>query len=231
MDEAARTRALLACGTVGPPLFIAAFTADGATRPGYDALQHYVSSLSLGARGWLQVVNFLVLGVLLVFANVGWRRALGAGRASRVGPWALALAGVGLALAGAFATDPALGYPPGVPRPASPSLHAFLHSLASLVVFASLSVACFALARRFGAEGLAGWRAASLAVGVLMPVLIVVSSLMGAPGAADPFAGLPRGLIQRASIVLGWGWIAAVSWRLRTPLAGHTVTSRSMAQT
>lgn len=56
------TRALLACGAIACPLFILAFLAEGATRPGYDPLRHPISSLAIGELGWMQAANFLVPG-------------------------------------------------------------------------------------------------------------------------------------------------------------------------
>jgi hypothetical protein len=41
---------------------VAVFTIEGWLRPGYDPLSTYVSALSLGLHGWIQIVNFIVLG-------------------------------------------------------------------------------------------------------------------------------------------------------------------------
>jgi hypothetical membrane protein len=41
-------RFLLACGTVGPLVFIVVFLIEGATRPSYSTWHQFVSSLSLG---------------------------------------------------------------------------------------------------------------------------------------------------------------------------------------
>jgi hypothetical protein len=51
-------RAQMACGVVAAPLFITAFTAIGAKRPGYDWRRHMASSLATGDRGWQQRPNF-----------------------------------------------------------------------------------------------------------------------------------------------------------------------------
>src|SRR5947209_19349437 len=104
---------LLYAGIVGPPLFIAVFLVEGATRPGYSAWRHYVSQLATGDGGWMQVVNFLVCGTLVLAFAIGLRQALRGTRGSIGAPVLLALFAVALLVAGIFSTDPALGYPVG----------------------------------------------------------------------------------------------------------------------
>jgi len=60
------TRLLISCGWIGPVLFTLVYTIDGATRPGYEPLQHWISHLSLGPRGWLNMLNLLVFGCLML---------------------------------------------------------------------------------------------------------------------------------------------------------------------
>jgi hypothetical protein len=59
-----KTKALLSCGVIAGPLFVAAFLVEGAARVGYDPLRHPVSSLALGDHGWKQTANFVVAGLL-----------------------------------------------------------------------------------------------------------------------------------------------------------------------
>jgi hypothetical protein len=72
---------LIACGAIGPLLFIIVFLIEGATRPGYSAWHDYVSSLSLGSQGWMQILTFFVCGFLtLGFASdsdASFREAMG----------------------------------------------------------------------------------------------------------------------------------------------------------
>ena len=63
-------RQLTWAGIIGPPLFVAIFTLEGWFRSGYEPTRMYVSELSLGSRGWIQNVNFVVFGLLfLVFSR------------------------------------------------------------------------------------------------------------------------------------------------------------------
>ena len=67
-------RAQVECEVVAAPLFITAFTAIGAKRPGYDCRRHTVSSLATGYREWQQRANFGLAGVLFFIAARGLGR-------------------------------------------------------------------------------------------------------------------------------------------------------------
>jgi hypothetical membrane protein len=69
-------RLLLACGALGPMIFIVVFLIAGATRSDYSPLRHPISSLSIGELGWVQIADFVVTGSLLVAFAAGLRRIL-----------------------------------------------------------------------------------------------------------------------------------------------------------
>jgi hypothetical membrane protein len=71
---------LLACGVIGPLLFINVFLIEGATRPGYSAWRHSVSQLSLGEQGWINSVNIIVCGLLMLCFAIGLRLVLRSGK-------------------------------------------------------------------------------------------------------------------------------------------------------
>jgi hypothetical protein len=214
--HARATRRLLACGAVGGPLFVVVLLLDGATRRGYDPAAHAVSQLSLGDRGWLQTANFVITGLLMTAFAAGLRRALRPGRGALWGPLLAGVFGLALLGSGVFVMDPMRGYPPGAPAgfPPDVSWHHTLHDSLGVVVFTTLPLACLVLARRFATEpGGLGWAAYSAATAVVMLALLV------AFGAAWETGGDAAGLLQRAMIAAGWGWVALLAVRL---LAGRT---------
>jgi len=73
---------LLYAGVVAPLLFIAVFLIEGATRPGYNPWRMYVSQLGTGPGGWVQVINFLVCGTLVLAFAIGVRMAIAGTRGS-----------------------------------------------------------------------------------------------------------------------------------------------------
>ena len=58
-------------GVLGPSLFVVTFTVEGWFRPGYRATEMFISALSLGASGWIQIVNFIVLGTAFLLFTRG----------------------------------------------------------------------------------------------------------------------------------------------------------------
>ena len=100
------TDALLMVGVAAALVFVAVLLVEGALRPGYKSTYHTGSALSLGGRGWVQVANFLQLGVgMFAFATGIYQRLNNA---------------VGAVLMGTFAKgshrllrlDRAAGHPP-----------------------------------------------------------------------------------------------------------------------
>jgi Protein of unknown function (DUF998) len=207
------TTLLLWSGAGAGALFMVVALAQSFVRPGFDLRRHAISMLSLGDRGWVQVADFVICGLLFLALAAGVRRALHPGRAGTWGPLLVGAFGAGLVIAGAFSTDPALGFPPGAPAgmPSAMSWHAQLHSLGFLLAFGSLTAACFVLARGFAARGMPRWAAASAATGVATPLLIVLGMTgLIATGVAFALAG----------VVTTW-WLAAVAARLAATAAGR----------
>jgi hypothetical protein len=213
--SASVTRWLLRCGLVAGPAFVIVFSVDGATRPGYRPLRHPVSSLSLGPRGRVQVSNFAVTGALYLAAAAGLARAADPATRARAESGLIAVAAAGLIGAAAFRTDPVSGYPPGSPDvPVRPSRAGTAHNLLSAGVFLGVPAAAFADGWRALRRGRVGW--GLYCAGTAMSML----AAMGAAGAG--FGQSPRlvnlaGLLQRVSIVTGFGWLTARSAQALRP--------------
>jgi hypothetical protein len=160
-------RNLLYCGIVAGPLFIAASLIQAFTRTGFDLARHPLSLLSLGSLGWVQIVNFVVSGILYVLGAVGLRAALRQSRGGTWGPLFVGLSGIGLIIAGVFTADPGAGFPPGAPAGApTMSWHGLLHEIGFLLSFVGAIGACAVFARRYALVGRRGWMLAALATPV-----------------------------------------------------------------
>jgi hypothetical membrane protein len=192
------TRAMLACGLVAGPLFVATAIVEIFTRDGFDLRRHPISLLSVGEHGWIQVTNFILAGVLSIMFSIGIGRVLTDGPGSRWGPRFCALFGVGLLIGGVFKADPALGFPAGAPAgyPEHITNHAMIHAVAPPLAFLSLIAACLVIARRFAADGL---RRAALLTRIVAAVCFVLSVPVG-PGFS---------IRLFVAVALAFAWLAA----------------------
>src|SRR5688572_1432926 len=135
-NDAKLTKTLLTCGSAAGPLYILLGLLQMAIRPGFDITRHALSLLANGNLGWIQTLNFLVSGLLLIAGAVGVKRALGSGPGSPWAPRMLALYGWGLIGASIFRADPALGFPPGTPLDNNPiSWQGMLHFVVGTLGF------------------------------------------------------------------------------------------------
>jgi hypothetical protein len=132
---ASPARSLLTYGAVAGPLWATISLAQAALRPDYDITRAPLSALSNGSLGWLQVLNFIVAGVLTILGAVGLRQVL----TSKWAPRLIAVSGLGQIAAGIFVMD------------VGPSLtwHGYGHMAAGTVSFATLIAACYVLGRHF----------------------------------------------------------------------------------
>jgi hypothetical protein len=219
-----KTKRLLICGLIAGPLFTILWIIESFTRADYNPLRHPVSSLALGDFGWMQVVNFIVAGLLMIAFALGLRLALRSQRGSSLGPLLVAIWGMGLLGAGIFVTDPVSGYPPGSPDLlVNPTAHGALHDQFSLIGFAALTVACFVFRYRFAGGGERGWAVYSVITGILFPVGIVLASAAFSQNQSLVAFG---GLFQRITVTIGWTWLTLLSFHLLRTLSEHYIENK-----
>jgi len=198
-----RANPLLAIGALAGPLFIVVYTIQDLTRPGFNPLRDQVSQLALSGGGWVQAANFFVTGVLVLALAAGLRQTL---RPHRLVPSLIALAGLGLAAATFFATDPpGNGYPPGTH--AAMTAHEQIHDLAAGLFYVCLSVAGIVCGRRAAKQGQRGFAAYSITSVVAMIGFLLVSSIgyaqvPGLAGVSGPF--------ERLTLMSGLLWMTAL---------------------
>jgi len=206
-----RRRWTFACGIASGIVFTLVYLVLGATKGGgYDPLRHPVSSLAIGPAGWLQAVNFWVLGLLLASLGLGYwtnLRTMRRGTAAAVLCWVIAL---GFCGAGTFTADPLNGYPPGtVPVSSERSPHGLAHDLFSTLFFLGFPALCLVFAGILRRLGQRGWARYSTWSAVGMFALFVLTAV-----ALRQVAGLQAwaGLFQRLCITVAMTWFSLSSW-------------------
>ena len=200
-------------GMIGPVLFTLSFTVNGLLRPDYDPVKNYISELSIGSQGWIQIVNFLLLGISVMVFVPGIRAAFPTGRASRATPILFAIIAVCYFLSGPFVTDPMAMFDN------QQTLHGVLHGIFGAIVFSLSAASCFVLWRRFRIDR--DWKslsAVTLIAGILMVVLIV---LMKIGQLQTGLLSDGAGVVQRCCLIIYYVWMFAVAFRMKR-LGQHT---------
>ena len=102
-----------------------------------------MSALSLGPHGWIQVANFVGVGVCFLLFSKAASSQFPEGKASRGGPLLLTIVGICLVGSGPFVMDPA-----GTPFPRM-TAHGQVHAILGAVVFSLGPASTFVFFRRF----------------------------------------------------------------------------------
>ena len=196
------TRRLLTPGIVAGPFYLAVGLGQALLRDGFDLARHPLSVLANGPGGWIQTANFILTGLMVLAAAVGFRRALGPS-----GRWAslfLGAFGASMIVAAIFRADPMDGFPIGTPKgpPTSISTTGLLHFAAGALGFISLAVSCL-----FAARAMSRRNAGSLSRLSLLCGIIILLGFFGgmAISNSSPVAGI------WIAVVVGWVWLAVLS--------------------
>lgn len=189
-----------------PVLFVTVFTVEGWLRPGYHPGSVFVSELSLGPRGWVQIANFLFTGALVLAFGSGLAGWLRSGPASAAGFALLQVIGAALMASGPLVTDPSAMFDQA-------STHGTVHGLFGAVVFGLAPVSCLVLSRRFRSDP--AWR--PLASWTLTAGLLLVGGIVALKISQYPRSRLFawKGWVQRCMLVVFMSWLFAVAARLR----------------
>jgi len=223
-----KTRLLLLCGALAGPFFTSVWLMAGLNRLDYDPMRYPISSLSIGESGWIQIANFLITGSLILAFSVALRQVLRRAPSSFWGPLLIGLVGVGLIGAGFFVTDPLNGYPPGTPLlPTERTTHGILHDLFGVPVFLGLPIACLVFARLFHRWGEHNWAWYSRFSGIGMFAVFVVARLGFRLLPAYPDLAANFGLLQRMTLIIGFGWMTLLSIHLMNVPSTSQVTERN----
>lgn len=197
---------LLAAGVVAGPFFMLVATIQEVTRPGFHPLRCQVSHLAIGNAGWVQALNFLVTGALVLAFAFGLRQAL---RLHKLLPALVGLMGIGLIAATFFATEPGYGCPSGpLSVPPGVTINGPVHDSAAGFVYIGFLVAGLLCGRRAFQQGQPVFALYSILSVVAMVGFLTVSSLGYAqtPGLLDI-----SGLFEWLTLLSVFAWITTLA--------------------
>lgn len=216
--------ALAWAGIVGPILFTVVFLAQEALRRDeFNPVAEPISALEAGPNGWVQQLNFVVLGLLTMAHAIGLHRGMRPARGGWAGPALLFITGMANLVAGAvpWREDHAgITYAPAA------------HTVGGMIFFLGSPAALIALSRRMRHDP--SWRGLApytLGSGLVLLAVAVVGAVFVRPDAAPlhDWAGLVQRIMVLAvlfpcRIALGVRLLSIT----RTP---HEISSaRSVAQ-
>lgn len=207
---AAVTRSLLRCGVLGGPFYLTVGLIQALLRDGFDLARHPLSVLANGPGGWVQTANFVLTGLMVLAAAVGFGRVLGP--KSRTVTWFLGGFGVAMIVAAMFPADPVDGFPPGTPKgaPTSISTTGLVHFVAGSLGFTFLAISCF-----FAAWAMWRRNVSSLPLLSLLSGFAVMFGFFGG-------MVLPMGVLGIwFAVVVGWAWLTVMSLRLNRLPQGY----------
>jgi hypothetical protein len=189
-------------GMIGALLFITTFTLEGLLRPGYLPLATYVSALSLGPRGGIQIANFIIFGVLLFIFTRGVADGFPSGKASRNGLILLTIVAFCYFFSGPFVMDPT-----GTPL-SQVTIHGTIHGILGAIAFMLMPISCFVYLRVFNQDpnwrSMRGWTLVLGSISAAALVLLTIASKF--PQMQTIFADW-LGLIQRTLIIPFMIWV------------------------
>jgi len=194
-------------GMLGPVMFTLSFTINGFLRPDYDPVRRYVSELSIGPQGWIQIVSFMLLGVSIMLFALGLMASIPTGKASRSAPLLFIIIAVCYFLSGPFVTDPMAMFDN------QQTLQGTLHGIFGAIVFSLSAASCFVLWSRFRIDE--NWKSLSiptLTVGIFMVILIV---LMKVGQLQSGLLNDGAGVIQRCCLIAFYVWMLVVALRMK----------------
>jgi hypothetical membrane protein len=209
--SADRTRTLALAGIVGPLLFTALVILQGLLQPDYSHVRMPISALAAWPTGWIQDLNFFIVGTLMIAFALALHRSVQPSRRGRTGFLLLAAGGLGVLLAGIFPWRMVDGVPTETPS----------HVVAAITTFAASGVGLVAFSRRMAGDphwcDLASY---TMLTGIAVLLLFVVVGFFaiddGAP--LHPWAGL----LQRLLCAAWFACLITLAIRLR---ASHRISN------
>ena len=201
-------------GMLGPVIFVSTFLLDGLLTPGYSLIDRPISDLALtGTFGWIQDVNFAVLGILLILFALGFPRLM-----ETINHHSLGLASsIFLAISGAAYVLVAV-FPAQSPGESPYALHVMMHSIGFSTIFLSYGLALLlagvAFRRSSGSWRAVAWYSIATAI---FPIIASLGNLSTVGAVASGFETVHgAGLVTEVLVVVSLSWYVILGHKAMT---------------
>jgi hypothetical membrane protein len=210
--------ALAIAGIIGPVWFTTLVIAQGILQPDYSHIMMPISALAAWPAGWMQNLNFFVVGTLTAAFTLGLHNAIRPTRFGLAGIVLLLVSCIGLFVAGLF---PWINVN-GVPTETGP------HVVGAVLVFLGAGTGLVVLSRRMSVDP--RWQdlsAYALGTGIIMLMLFIVVGGF-AIDEGTPFHQW-AGLLQRVLVVVWFACTLVMARRALRLARGNPFASATVS--
>jgi Protein of unknown function (DUF998) len=208
------------CGVNAPIVFVLIFTIEGMMRENYSPMKNFISELSIGNRGWIQIVNFLIFGLLFFVFSLGLLHEFRKLNLSLTGPFLFLILAVCYFFSGPFVTDS------GTIFAQQKSIHGIIHGILGAIVFLLMTVSTWVFLNLFKKQNefKALKRITFIFAVVLTLTLLVFTYVTKVPTSQNNFQNL-NGLLQRLALIPFMVWLCYFAFSIRNVLAKYDKTN------
>jgi len=194
-------RLLAMAGVLGPVLFWGISFLVAVSQPGYSSVKNTISSLVFTQYGWLQTLDFCILGLVIIAFSLGLYSGIHRKIGLKLSLLLMVLIGFGTLLIGVFPTDPG----PTI------SLHAQIHHGLVRGIGILYPISCFLMLPSLKSDP--RWKpltAYTAISGTMVFILVLVWILMLSSDWMDAWVGLYERVFVANAVI----WLEIMALRL-----------------
>lgn len=203
-------------GLIAPILFVLIFTIEGMFRENYSATKNFISELSIGNRGWIQIANFLIFGFLFFVLSLGLLQEFHNRRLTSTGPILFLILASCYFFSGPFVTDP------GTIFTQQKSLHGIVHGILGAMVFLLMTISSWTFLKLFKKEkAFKSLKNVTFIFAIILTLsLIAFTYATKVPTSQNIFQNL-NGLFQRLALIPFMVWLFYFAFSIRNVLTKY----------
>lgn len=200
-------------GVIAPILFVFVFTIEGLFRENYSAMSNFISELSIGNRGWIQITNFSLFGFLFLIFGIWLLQEFRKRRLSSTGPILFLILASCYFFSGPFVTDA------GTIFTQQKSVHGITHGVLGGIVFLLMTASSWTFLKLFrNTREFKSLKNVTLFFSLILTIaLIAFTFVTKVPTSLHIFLNM-NGLFQRLALIPFMIWLSFFAFSIRSIL-------------